>query len=308
MGRRVPWKARIGIGLILASVGLFGGWRWWMVTRTWVPLDMPISLARGHIRSPEFKINLDAGFRVRIEVETEADDTGVTCLLGYTSDYCLKNGEGELQANWTLSDSGKIVAHGSADSFLGWLPWRNTKARALGSFEVPAGDHYVLDLDMLEDHSRFDADHPRLVIVQNDDPRFEETQADVFFLSVSLVTIGVLLLMSWVGNGLQRKDDYQSVSLTAPGPLPTGFVSGTDTTETVSQAESPARRLPFSWWLGLALLVVGVATLVAVQRWISTRIVQPVDMPVSLAAGHIRSGPFRLNLETSYWASVDPGA
>jgi biopolymer transport protein ExbD len=39
-----------------------------------------------------------------------------------------------------------------------------------------------------------------------------------------------------------------------------------------------------------------------------TRIVRPVDMPVSLVAGHIRTGPFRLNLETSYWVSVDPGA
>lgn len=308
MGRRMPWKLRLGIVLILAGVGLFGGWRWWMVTRTWVPLDMPISLARGHIRSPEFKINLNAGFRVRVEVETEADDTGVTCLLGYTSDYCLKNGAGELQANWTLSDSGKIVAHGSTGSFLGWLPWRNTKARTLGSFEVPAGDHYVLDLDMPEDHSRFDADHPRLVIVQNDDPRFEETQADVFFLSMSLVMMGVPLLVSAVAKGLQRKYEYQSVSLTAPGPLPAGFVSGAESSEAVSQRELTAGPLPFSWWLGLVLLVAGLATFITVRRWMSTRIVLPVDMPVSLAAGHIRSGPFRLNLETSYWVSVDPGA
>jgi biopolymer transport protein ExbD len=308
MGRRVPWKARIGIGLILASVGLFGGWRWWMVTRTWVPLDMPISLARGHIRSPEFKINLDAGFWVRIEVETEADDTGVTCLLGYNSDYCLKNGAGELEANWTLSDSGKIVAHGSTGSFLGWLPWRSTKARGLGSFEVPAGDHYVLDLDMPEDHSRFDVGHPRLVIVQNDDPSFEETQARVFFLSVLLAVIGVPLLVSAVAKGHQRKYDYQTISLTVPGPLPAGFVRGIKSSETVSQAERKTRRLRSSWWLGLVLLVVGLATFITVQRWMSTRIVLPVDMPVSLAAGHIRSGPFRLNLETSYWVSVDPGA
>jgi biopolymer transport protein ExbD len=161
---------------------------------------------------------------------------------------------------------------------------------------------------MPEDHSRFDADHPRLVIVQNDDPRFEETQARVFFLSVLLGVIGVPLLISAVAKGLQRKYDYQSVSLTAPGPLPAGFVSGPANSETVSQAETKTRRLPFSWWLGLVLFVAGIATFIAVQRWISTRIVRPVDMPVSLAAGHIRTGPFRLNLETSYWVSVDQGA
>ena len=308
MGRQVPWKARIGIGLILASVGLFGGWRWWMVTRTWVPLDMPVSLARGHIRSPEFKINLDAGFWVRIEVETQADDAGVSCLLGYTSEFCRENGVGELQTSWNLSDSGKLVAHGSSGSVLGWLPWRNSKARALGSFKVPAGDHYVLDLDISEDQSRFDADHPRLVIVESDDPSFEGTQAWVFFVSGLLLVIGVPLLISAVDKRLRRKYDYQSVSLTAPGPLPAGFVSGTDSCETVSQAETKTRRLPFSWWLGLALFVAGLATFITVQRWISTRIVLPVDMPVSLAAGHIRSGPFRLNLETSYWVNVDRGA
>jgi len=59
---RVPWKVWIGIGLILAGAALFGGWQWWMATRTWVPLEMPISLAQGHIRSPEFKINVDSGF------------------------------------------------------------------------------------------------------------------------------------------------------------------------------------------------------------------------------------------------------
>ena len=32
----------------------------------------------------------------------------------------------------------------------------------------------------------------------------------------------------------------------------------------------------------------------------STRIVDPVDMPLSLAPGHIRTGPFRLNLHANY--------
>jgi hypothetical protein len=60
--------------------------------------------------------------------------------------------------------------------------------------------------------------------------------------------------------------------------------------------------------LGLVLFVAGLTTFIAVQRWMDTRIVRPVDMPVSLVAGHIRTGPFRLNLKTSYWVTVDPGA
>src|ERR1700756_3700520 len=117
MGGRVPWKARIGIGLIAAGIGLFGGWRWWLVTRTWAPLDMPISLARGHIHSPEFKINLDGGFWIWVEVETAGDDAGVSCLMGYSSDYCGKNNIPQLRTSWTLADSGKVVAHGPTDRY-----------------------------------------------------------------------------------------------------------------------------------------------------------------------------------------------
>jgi len=69
------------------------------------------------------------------------------------------------------------------------------------------------------------------------------------------------------------------------------------------------RRVPWKvTGLGLVLFVAGLNTFIAVQRWMDTRIVRPVDMPVSLVAGHIRTGPFRLNLKTSYWVTVDPGA
>lgn len=37
-----------------------------------------------------------------------------------------------------------------------------------------------------------------------------------------------------------------------------------------------------------------------------TRIVRPVNIPVSLAKGHIRTGPFRLNLDANYWIDLDP--
>ena len=308
MGRHVPWTLRIGIALILAGIGLFGGWRWWMVTRTWVPLDVPVSLAKGHFRSPEFTVNLDGGLWIWVEVETAVDDAGVSCLMGYSSDYCEKNNIHQLQTSWTLSDSGKVVAHGPTDSYPAVRGGIETKARGQGSFEAPAGRHYVLDVDIPEDYSRFDPGHPRLAIISRDYWRFENEQSWVFLLSTLLGVTGIAMVFYTVAAWFRKKNDYQSTSLTVPGPLPAGFVSGTESPETVSQVETTARLLPFSWWLGLALFVAGLTTLIAVQRWMDTRIVRPVDKPASLAAGHIRSGPFRLNLETSYWVSVDPGA
>src|SRR5215475_8590571 len=164
MWRRVPWKVWIGIGLILIGVTIFGGWRWWMSTRTWVPLEIPISLAKGHVRSPEFKINVDGGFWVWVEVEAQAEDAALWCWIGYESEYCQKNNVHEMRASWTLSESGRILAQGDANRYRGVFYPFPYRARGIGSFEARAGGHYVVNVDIPEDFSRFDALHPKLAI------------------------------------------------------------------------------------------------------------------------------------------------
>jgi biopolymer transport protein ExbD len=47
------------------------------------------------------------------------------------------------------------------------------------------------------------------------------------------------------------------------------------------------------------------ASFVIVKRWIDTRIFVPVDIPVSLTPGHIRTGPFRINVEQGYSIWID---
>ncbi len=59
-------------------------------------------------------------------------------------------------------------------------------------------------------------------------------------------------------------------------------------------------RLPGSTRLGLALILLGLGTYTGTQHWMNTRIVYPVDMPISLAQGNTRTGSFRLNLWTDY--------
>lgn len=66
-------------------------------------------------------------------------------------------------------------------------------------------------------------------------------------------------------------------------------------------------RLPGNVKAGVGLIVLGILGFSAVHQWTRTRIVYPVDMPVSLARGHIRTRPFRLNLRARYWISIDPG-
>src|SRR5689334_284238 len=297
--KRMLLRTRIGLALILIPAAIYGGWEWWMATRTWVPLDMPVSLAQGHIRSPEFKINLDAGFWIFVEVETKVDDEGVSCLTGYTSDYCLKNGVRELRASWTLSDRGRVVARGSTESYQGSLGGMVTKARYLGNFSVPAGDHFVLDVEFPEDDSHFNGGRPRLTIAQSYYWRFEEERTLLLLFATLVGAIGATLLVRGVVDHRKRKRDEQTVSLTSPGPVPAVFRWELESSNWKAHPERrpffPARIL-----IGLVLAVLGTASFAAVKRWIDTRIFVPVNIPVSLAGGHIRTGLFRFNVEQEY--------
>jgi biopolymer transport protein ExbD len=304
--KRKLLRIRIGLALLLIAASIYGGWEWWMATRTWVPLEMPVSLAPGHIRSPEFKINLDAGFWIFVEVETKVDDEGVSCLTGYTSDYCRKNGVRELRASWTLSDRGRVVARGSTDSDQGSLGGMLSKARGLGHFSVPAGNHFVLDVEFPEDNSHFNGGHPRLAIEQSYYWRFEENRTPVFLFATLLGAIAAALFVSGIVDNRNRKRAEQTISLTSPGPTPAKL---SWETEPATKKSHPERRplLRPRILIGLGLAVLGMASFVTVKRWIDSRIFVPVDIPVSLAAGHIRTGPFRINVEQGYSIWIDFG-
>jgi len=308
---RVPLRARIGLLLILIAAALYGGYMWWMATRTWVPLNMPLSLAQGHIRSPEFKINLDAAFWIFVEVETKPDPHGVACLIGYRDDYCRKNTVPELRASWKLTDSGRSVAQGSTEKYPVLRGGMVTKARGLGEFVVPPGKHYVLDVDILNDGSRFDAGHPRLWIAQSYYWQFEDLRTPFFLFATLLLAIGAALLASALAEAVDRKREAQKVRLTWPGPLPSGFVFEGESAEAncVASGVPPGKcsKLPRPAWFGLALLLLGAISFVAVRHWYRTRIFTPVDMPVSLTPGHIRTAPFRINLHATYWVGIETG-
>ena len=302
--KRTLLRVRIGVALILIAAAVYGGREWWMATRTWVPLDMPVSLARGHIRSPEFKINLDAGFWIFVEVETKVDDEGVSCLTGYTSEYCSENGVRELRASWTLSDSGRVVARGSTNSCNASLGGMVARGCGLSEFSVPAGNHFILEVDFPEDNSHFNGGHPRLRIEQSYYWRFEAERTPFFLVAIFFAAIGAALLVSGIIETRNRKCAEQTISLTSPGPAASGFHWEL---QPATEELYPKRRSFFRARvaIGLGLAILGTISFAAAARWIHTRIFVPVDIPVSLAAGHIRTGLFRINVEQGYSIWID---
>jgi biopolymer transport protein ExbD len=57
--------------------------------------------------------------------------------------------------------------------------------------------------------------------------------------------------------------------------------------------------------LGLSLLFLALAVYFCSGHWLNTRIFEPLDYPVSLDSSHLQSPPFRINLNETYYASLD---
>ncbi|HMD70497.1 MAG TPA: hypothetical protein VKF41_04100 [Bryobacteraceae bacterium] len=247
---RLPWSVRTGLALILGGAACFGGWIWWDATRIWVPLDVPISLSPGHIRTPEFKINLEAKYWIELEMEQGCDFEDRACLGGYWR-------RSPLSIPWTLSSAGRAVP-GDGES-----PFRSD----LGCFNAGAG-RYVLDLDVLQDGSRFNRGKPRLVVFASGYQRqgTNQTGTRVFLLSLFMAVAGLYLIGRWA---LERRREKlaaltRSWSLTQPGPqprsLPTDLVPAA--VETNFQPAASAR-------VGTVLILAGLAAYAAVWYWIA---------------------------------------
>lgn len=261
---RWPLSARIGLALILIGIAWFGGWYWWDATRIWVPLDVPVSLSRGHIRAPEFKINVESKYAIEIQAKPGFDDGNGPCFGGY---WC----QSPLSMSWSLSSGGRVVP-GSGEPPLGSV---------VGSFNARKGS-YVLDLDVVQDGSRFDAGAPRLVVFESGDEygASNDMGGKIFLLSVLMAVLGIYLVVRaavyWRRERLAALARSWSLTRTGPQPRNLGMVR-----EPPVALANPTRfRPPASAWVGAALVVAGLAAFALVQHWIDVLV--DADVPVSL--------------------------
>jgi hypothetical protein len=149
MPRRLPPNALVGAGLLVTGLVWYAGWSLWFSTRLWTPVDVPISLARGHFRTQEFQINVTGSYLFYIDVKDRFDVEGGPCEPGARCPSALA-------MNWSLSQRRGIVAGGE----------RLPNGRVLGGFSVGPG-LYTLDLDIRQDGSRLNAGAPHLVVFEN---------------------------------------------------------------------------------------------------------------------------------------------
>jgi hypothetical protein len=220
MAGRLTATAGVGLGLILTGIAWFGGWGWWENTRIWKPLDVPVSLSVGQIRTVEFKINVESTYSIGIAVEQSLDWEETRCVLGI--DQCQGN-PSALRASWSISRAGRVTVRGVSDTEQGIFWADEGRGRVLGTFHANSG-RYILELSLLQDASRLNARAPYLVIFETGGER--ERAYDVgwyaFMTMLLSLPVGISAL---VRSGIVRRADKQDAFLRAwplsqPGPQP----------------------------------------------------------------------------------------
>jgi hypothetical protein len=161
---------RAGLILVAAGIALYGTWVLWLRTRTERPVDIPISMAAGHVRTSEFKLNLNAPFTIMIDVQKTIPFETLNCLLGTASARAstdigdCPDTPSVVKASWVLSSEGQTVARGSSEDYRSGAWMNDSISRELGSFQGHRGRRYVLDVDVLADGSSLARGNPRLKV------------------------------------------------------------------------------------------------------------------------------------------------
>ena len=181
----------LGSSLIVVGVSLYGTWHQWESTRIWTPLDTPVSLSPGHVRTSEFVINTRSTYWIAF---------GARGGFGHGDrgeyQYCLP----ALGTSWSLSSHGRVMAAGTETPCGDYL----------GSFQAGSG-RYVLDVDVSRDGGGFNSRNPRLMVFEDGGL---QTTVDSWSTSISgacviLITIGAgILAFSIISNRTQKRGIY----------------------------------------------------------------------------------------------------
>lgn len=182
---KLPTSVWIGVTAVVASAVLYAGPVRWFETRKFTPLDIPVSVASGHITSGNFEINL-----------TETYDVAVL-LRDLEAAYVPGCSNNVADSRWTLFKNGKRVPtiHYSDQ------PANITSIYVLDGFDYfhATPGTYVLDVEVRPSPACLVGAHPRLVVLTSSfEYEFRYEVAYTLFLFLGGIG-GVLLIRPALG-------------------------------------------------------------------------------------------------------------
>jgi hypothetical protein len=131
---------------------------------------MPVSLAVGTVRTPEFPVIFE-DYDIIIQADRSLPVSQMICMMGATSNpFELKECSSDdplLQAEWTVWNEGHIVAHGLSARSGGSSITKDQICKSLGGFAGEAGKKYVVEVKFTKDGTRLNAANPRLIVIQH---------------------------------------------------------------------------------------------------------------------------------------------
>lgn len=197
----------VGSALIAISLLSWGVWTVWNKSRTWRLVDdTPISVIQGHqVRTEEFAINLNARYDIRVLLddrfprhdELHRLDESEACSLG-VQDYPKCAVAPILRMSWKLLRNGVVIREGDSDNYVGYGGYGPSEIeRGIGTFRVPKGRGYQIEVAVLRGDERLISMRPRLAVGAFG-PIIESTLVLSYFLNwvcPCVALIGGLILL-----------------------------------------------------------------------------------------------------------------
>jgi hypothetical protein len=169
LGReRITFTCGILLGLLLVVPEASAGRRKEHPYRHSV-VDIPVSLAAGSVRTPEFSVPAH-WYWIMVQVEKPLPSQQMTCMMGVTagrleSKYCTGD-DPLLLADWTVWDGDHVVDKGTIPNRGGGKFTAKYIFKFLGNFYAEAGKKYVLEVKFTKDGTPLNVANPHLIIVK----------------------------------------------------------------------------------------------------------------------------------------------
>jgi hypothetical protein len=128
---------------------------------------LPVSLAIGTVRTPEFPVKHEAYFIV-LQAEPRLPFDDMRCMMGLkdgTLHYKDCKKEPLVQADWAVRDDSHIIDHGSSSGFGAAEFTSKYLFKFLGQFMGESGKSYVVEMKFTKDGTPLEVTNPHLIVI-----------------------------------------------------------------------------------------------------------------------------------------------